>query len=74
MEFLQALKSRHSEYVLSKNIDITEDALTSYLKDYLVNIGQDRDKVRGYRGGYLPNLRREIEKGLKDGKEKTYYE
>ena len=35
MEFLQALKSRHSEYVLSKNIDITEDALTSYLKDIL---------------------------------------
>ncbi|QLY39910.1 nitroreductase [Hujiaoplasma nucleasis] len=35
MDFLQALKSRHSEYVLSKNIDITEDALTSYLKDIL---------------------------------------
>ncbi|MFA7574908.1 MAG: DEAD/DEAH box helicase, partial [Arcobacteraceae bacterium] len=47
---------------------LTTELLTSYLKDYLVNIGQDRDKVRGYRGGYLPNLRREIEKGLKDGK------
>ncbi|MGE4571552.1 MAG: nitroreductase family protein [Candidatus Izemoplasmatales bacterium] len=35
MDFLQALKSRHSEYVLSKNIDITEDTLTSYLKDIL---------------------------------------
>lgn len=46
---------------------LTTELLTSYLKDYLDKIGQDRDLVRGYRGGYLPNLRREIEKGLKDG-------
>lgn len=47
---------------------LTTELLTSYLKDFLVKIGLDRDQVRGYRGGYLPNLRREIEKGLKDGK------
>jgi DEAD/DEAH box helicase domain-containing protein len=46
---------------------LTTELLTSYLKDYLDKMGQDRDLVRGYRGGYLPNLRREIEKGLKDG-------
>ncbi|MDD4896226.1 MAG: DEAD/DEAH box helicase, partial [Atribacterota bacterium] len=46
---------------------LTTELLTSYLKDYLDKIGQDRDLVRGYRGGYLPNLRREIEKGLKEG-------
>ena len=46
---------------------LTTELLTSYLKDYLDKVGQDRDLVRGYRGGYLPNLRREIEKGLKDG-------
>lgn len=46
---------------------LTTELLTSYLKDYLDKTGQDRDLVRGYRGGYLPNLRREIEKGLKDG-------
>lgn len=46
---------------------LTTELLTSYLKDYLEKNGQDRDLVRGYRGGYLPNLRREIEKGLKDG-------
>ncbi|MFW6148413.1 MAG: DEAD/DEAH box helicase [Atribacterota bacterium] len=47
---------------------LTTELLTSYLKDYLVKKGIDRDQVRGYRGGYLPNLRREIEKGLKEGK------
>ncbi|MDD4363135.1 MAG: DEAD/DEAH box helicase [Atribacterota bacterium] len=47
---------------------LTTELLTSYLKDYLVKIGHDKDQVRGYRGGYLPNLRREIEKGLKEGK------
>ncbi len=46
---------------------LTTEVLTSYLKDYLVKAGFDRDLVRGYRGGYLPNLRREIEKGLKEG-------
>jgi len=47
---------------------LTTELLTSYLKDFLLKNGQDRDLVRGYRGGYLPNLRREIEKGLKEGK------
>lgn len=35
MEFLQALKLRHSEYVLSKNIELTEEALVNYIKDIL---------------------------------------
>src|SRR5665648_6195 len=46
---------------------LTTEVLTSYLKDFLVKTGRSKDIVRGYRGGYLPNLRREIEKGLKDG-------
>jgi len=46
---------------------LTTEVLTSYLKDFLAKTGRSKDIVRGYRGGYLPNLRREIEKGLKDG-------
>ncbi|MEN8905806.1 MAG: DEAD/DEAH box helicase [Clostridiales bacterium] len=43
------------------------EVLVTYLKD--VNFGKIKNdkKVRGYRGGYLPKLRREIEKGLRSG-------
>jgi len=46
---------------------LTTEVLASYLKDFLAKTGRSKDIVRGYRGGYLPNLRREIEKGLKNG-------
>ncbi len=41
------------------------EILTTYLKEALKQKG--KNKVRGYRGGYLPKLRRSIEKGLKQG-------
>ncbi len=43
------------------------EVLTKYLKDRVGGEKGDRDIVRGYRGGYLPMARREIEKGLKKG-------
>lgn len=43
------------------------EVLTTYLKDIFRNRVDGSKKVRGYRGGYLPNLRREIERGLRDG-------
>lgn len=46
---------------------LTTEVLTSYLKDFLQRSGRSKDIVRGYRGGYLPNLRREIEKGIREG-------
>ncbi len=43
------------------------EVLTKYLKDTFRGKIPDRDHyVTGYRGGYLPNLRREIEKGLRE--------
>ena len=43
------------------------EVLTTYLKRLVRDqLGRD-DAVRGYRGGYLPTLRREIERGLRDG-------
>lgn len=47
------------------------EVLLKYLRDdaRLKDIGQER--IAGYRGGYLPILRREIEKGLRDGAIRT---
>ncbi|MEZ5980366.1 MAG: DEAD/DEAH box helicase [Planctomycetota bacterium] len=47
------------------------EVLTRYLKELAPRIGLRPDEVRGYRGGYLPNLRREIETGLREGKVKV---
>jgi DEAD/DEAH box helicase domain-containing protein len=45
--------------------------LTRYLKAAAADLGLTPDEIRGYRGGYLPNLRREIETGLRTGKVKV---
>ena len=43
------------------------EVLTKYLKDKFVRTKPKDDHfVTGYRGGYLPNLRREIESGLRE--------
>jgi len=43
------------------------EILTKYLKDqFAKGKAVDTHFVTGYRGGYLPNLRREIEQGLRD--------
>ncbi len=47
------------------------DVLTRYLKEQARDLGLDPKEVRGYRGGYLPNLRREIEAGLRTGETKV---
>jgi len=43
------------------------EVLTRYLKAAAKTLGLEEREIRGYRGGYLPELRREIEGGLKDG-------
>lgn len=47
------------------------EVLTTYLKRLVAGPLGDSDAVRGYRGGYLPTLRREIERGLRDGSVKA---
>src|SRR5687767_11368442 len=46
---------------------LTTEILTTYLKDDFEGPPGTREQIRGYRGGYLPLRRREIEKGLRDG-------
>lgn len=43
------------------------EVLVKYLKSDCERRPDQGGLVRGYRGGYLPKLRREIEKGLRDG-------
>lgn len=42
-----------------------------YLRNRVKVDGDVTELIRGYRGGYLPNLRREIESDLRDGKLKA---
>ncbi len=47
------------------------EVLTRYLIEAAPSMGLRPEQVRGYRGGYLPDMRREIEAGLKDGEVKV---
>jgi DEAD/DEAH box helicase domain-containing protein len=46
---------------------LTTEVLLGYLRDAVAVAGGDPKKVQGYRGGYLPNERRAIERGLREG-------
>jgi len=43
------------------------EILTRYLKESFDTGIAEKGRIRGYRGGYLPLVRREIEKGMRDG-------
>lgn len=45
----------------------TAEVMLTYLRESLPTDLDGRNAVRGYRGGYLPGQRREIERGLRDG-------
>jgi DEAD/DEAH box helicase domain-containing protein len=47
---------------------LTTEVLLTYLRDAARRGGLSPDRVQGYRGGYLPLERREIERGLRERK------
>jgi DEAD/DEAH box helicase domain-containing protein len=46
---------------------LTTEVLLGYVRDAYERTGGDPGAIRGYRGGYLPLERREIERGLRAG-------
>jgi DEAD/DEAH box helicase domain-containing protein len=63
MEFLK----QNLQLIVFAQSRLSVELLTTYLKDALHGPPGSEELVRGYRGGYLPNRRREIEKGLREG-------
>jgi len=62
-EFLK----RQIQLIVFAQSRLSTELLTTYLKDDFASAPGTQDSIRGYRGGYLPQRRREIEKGLRDG-------
>ena len=63
LEFLK----HNLQLILFAQSRLAIEILTTYLKDAFHGPPGAADVVRGYRGGYLPNRRREIERGLREG-------
>src|SRR5687767_1598290 len=62
-EFLK----RNLQVIVFAQSRLSTEILTTYLKDDFERIPGAPERIRGYRGGYLPLRRREIEKGLREG-------
>ena len=63
LEFLK----HNLQLILFAQSRLAVEILTTYLKDAFHGPPGAADVIRGYRGGYLPNRRREIERGLREG-------
>jgi len=62
-EFLK----RQLQLIVFAQSRLSTELLTTYLKEDFEDTPGAAERIRGYRGGYLPNRRREIEKGLREG-------
>ncbi len=63
LEFLR----RHLQAIVFAQSRLATEILTTYLKEDCQGPPGEPEMVRGYRGGYLPLRRREIERGLREG-------
>ena len=63
LEFLK----HNLQLILFAQSRLATEILTTYLKDAYQGPPGASDVIRGYRGGYLPARRREIERGLREG-------
>jgi DEAD/DEAH box helicase domain-containing protein len=63
-----AFLKRNIPAIVFANSRLITEILVRYLKGALEQGPVPEEKIVGYRGGYLPNERRQIERGLRDGR------
>jgi len=64
----QEFLKRDLQTMVFANSRLQTEILLTYLQQANPQPPGKQETVRGYRGGYLPNERREIERGLRDGR------
>jgi DEAD/DEAH box helicase domain-containing protein len=64
----QEFLKRDLQTMLFANSRLHTELLLTYLQQANPHHPSQPETIRGYRGGYLPNERREIERGLRDGR------
>jgi DEAD/DEAH box helicase domain-containing protein len=64
----QEFLKRDLQTMVFANSRLHTEILLTYLQQANPQLPGKPESIRGYRGGYLPNERREIERGLRDGK------
>ncbi len=61
------LVRNHIKTIVFAKSRVQVEVLTRHLKELARNAVGQSDSIRGYRGGYLPTERRDIERGLRQG-------
>jgi DEAD/DEAH box helicase domain-containing protein len=64
----QEFLKRDLQTMVFANSRLHTEILLTYLQQANPQLPGKTETIRGYRGGYLPNERREIERGLRDGR------
>ena len=64
----QEFLKRDLQTMVFANSRVQTEILLTYLQQANPKLPGKHATIRGYRGGYLPNERREIERGLRDGR------
>ena len=64
----QEFLKRDLQTMVFANSRLQTEILLTHLQQANPQLPGKPETIRGYRGGYLPNERREIERGLRDGK------
>jgi len=64
----QEFLKRDLQTMVFSNSRLQTEILLTYLQQANPQLPGKSETIRGYRGGYLPNERREIERGLRDGR------